>query len=221
MKKVFRLLTFRLRNEEANQFSNTDLAIGIAGAWLAGMGRYWDHSNAGLLQYAGVGSVIYIFILALFIWLLVLPYRVPGWRYKKVLTFISLTSFPAIIYAIPVEQMMSLEKAATTNAWFLLVVAAWRVVLLYLFLKRIPALRIYASVLTFFPLALIVSSLSLLNLEKVVFNIMGGIRDTNAAHAAYEILLLLTMISVVCLLPFLLFYILGIIQRRNILRQQK
>lgn len=221
MKKVFRLLTFRFSEKDIQTFSNSDLLLGIAGTWLAGVGRYWDHPHAKPLQYAGLGSVIYIFILALFLWLLVFPYRVPGWKYKTVLTFISLTSFPAIIYAIPVERFMPFESAASANAWFLAIVATWRVILLYLFLKKIPELKQYAPVLTFFPLALIVSSLSLLNLEKVVFNIMGGIRQTNAAYLAYEILLVLTMIAVVCLLPFFLLYILGIVQRNRFIKNNR
>lgn len=215
MKKTIRLLSFRFSGNDIQNFSNSDLLLGIAGTWLAGVGRYWDHPNARPLQYAGLGSVIYIFVLALFIWLLVLPYRIPGWRYKTVLTFISLTSFPAIIYAIPVERFMPLEQAASANAWFLAIVAVWRVILLYLLLKRTPGLKPYATTLTFFPLALIVSSLSLLNLEKVVFNIMGGIRQANAAYIAYEILLALTIIAVVCLLPFLILYILGIVERNR------
>ena len=92
--------------------------MGIVGTWLAGIGRYWDHPDAKILQYAGLGSVIYIFILAAFIWLIVLPYKPLRWKYKTVLTFVSLTSFPAFLYAVPVEKFMKIEAAATVNAWF-------------------------------------------------------------------------------------------------------
>ncbi|HLF45575.1 MAG TPA: hypothetical protein VI548_04085 [Chitinophagaceae bacterium] len=209
------MLTFRITTEEISSFSNKHLALGIAGTWLVGIGRYWDHENANLLQYAGLGSVIYIFILAAFIWLIVLPYKPANWKYKTVLTFISLTSFPAILYAIPVEKFMSNELAASTNAWFLLIVAAWRVALLFSFLNKFKELLGYVTTITFLPLVIIVSSLSFLNLEKVVFNIMGGIRHTNAAYKAYDVLLFMTVVSVILLLPFIAAYIYGIFDKKR------
>jgi len=215
LKTAIRLLTFRISAEDISSFNNKHLFLGIAGTWLVGIGRYWDHPNAKTLQYAGVGSVIYIFILAAFIWLIVLPYNPARWNYKMVLTFISLTSFPALLYAIPVEKFLQIETAATVNAWFLLTVASWRVILLFQFLKRFEELKGYVAVLTFMPLVIIVSSLSLLNLEKVVFNIMGGIRHTNAAYKAYDILIILTAVSVILLLPFLVAYIIGIFDKKR------
>ena len=212
---VIRLLTFRLTAEDVNSFTNKHLAAGIAGTWLAGIGRYWDHPDAKILQYAGLGSVIYIFILAAFIWLIVLPYKQSPWKYKTVLTFISLTSFPAFLYAVPVEKFMNIEAAATVNAWFLLIVAAWRVGLLFNFLNKFNALKRYAAILTALPLVIIVSSLSFLNLEKVAFDIMGGIRHTNAAYKAYDILLLLTAVAIISLIPFLIGYIIGIFDKKR------
>jgi len=213
---AFRLLTFRITSEDISSFNNKHLALGIAGTWLVGIGRYWDHANAKPLQYAGLGSVIYIFILAAFIWLIVLPYKPANWKYKTVLTFISLTSFPALLYAIPVEKFMNIEMAATLNAWFLLIVAAWRVTLLFIFLNTFKELGGYVTTITFLPLVIIVSSLSFLNLEKVVFNIMGGIRHTNAAYKAYDVLLFMTIVSAILLLPFLAAYIYGIFDKKRI-----
>lgn len=189
--------------------------MGIAGSWLAGIGRYWDNPDAQILQYAGLGSVIYIFILAAFIWLIVLPYKPLRWKYKTVLTFISLTSFPAFLYAVPVEKFMKIEAAATVNAWFLLIVAAWRVGLLANFLNKFNELKGYVAILTSLPLVIIVSSLSFLNLEKVVFNIMGGIRHTNAAYKAYDILLILTAGAIISVIPFLIGYIIGIFDKKR------
>jgi hypothetical protein len=212
---AFRILTFRITAEEISSFTNKHLAPGIAGTWLVGIGRYWDHPNAKPLQYAGLGSVIYIFILAAFIWLIVLPYKPATWKYKTVLSYISLTSFPAVLYAIPVEKFMHIEAAASANAWFLLIVAAWRVGLLFNFLNKFKELQGYVSTITFLPLVIIVSSLSFLNLEKVVFNIMGGIRYTNAAYKAYDVLLFMTVVSVILLLPFLGAYIYGIFDKKR------
>ena len=110
---------------------------------------------------------------------------------------------------------MSLQHAATTNAWFLVIVAAWRVGLLLSFLNKFKALHGYVTTLTFLPLVIIVSSLSFLNLERVVFNIMGGIRHTNAAYIAYDVLLFLTIVSVILLLPFFIAYIYGIFDKKR------
>ena len=68
----------------------------------------------------------------------------------------------------------------------------------------------------FLPLTLIVSTLTVLNLERAVFDIMGGVRETTAADAAYEVLVVLTMLSVV-LFPILLlsYVVLAILRRRR------
>ena len=55
----------------------------------------------------------------MFVWLVIWPLRPKEWSYKKVLTFVSLTSAPAILYAIPVERFLSLPTARSVNAWFL------------------------------------------------------------------------------------------------------
>ena len=56
------------------------------------------------------------------------------------LIFVTLTSLPALLYAIPVEKFMALEYAQTANVLFLAVVASWRVALLIVFLKRAAGL---------------------------------------------------------------------------------
>src|SRR3712207_7552248 len=48
---------------------SSDLAFGLACTWLVGVGRYWDNPRASLLQHLGVGSVVYVFALALLLWL--------------------------------------------------------------------------------------------------------------------------------------------------------
>ncbi len=178
------------------------------------MGRYWDDPRASLLQQLGLGSVIYIFLLALFIWLIILPYVVKNWNYFTVLTFISLTSFPAIFYAIPVEKFFSLATANTINAWFLGIVAAWRLFLLYHFLKRFTSLRSGDIItVTLLPICLIITTLTILNLQRVVFDLMGGIRDPTAHDVAYDVLIFLSLISVILTLPLLIAYGVGIYKR--------
>jgi hypothetical protein len=200
LRDVGRLLTFRRMGTGVRTHANAYLGFGLAMTWLAGIGRYWDNPRAELWQIAGLGSVAYVYSLALLLWLLILPLRPRRWTYRNVLLFVCMTSPPALIYAIPVERFMSGEAALATNAWFLGIVASWRVALLLVFLKRDAGLRAWEAVVAcLLPLALIVVSLALLNLEHVVFNLMSGIRaeDQSANDAAYGVVVLLSLFSFV------------------------
>jgi len=213
---IIRLLTFKLTREEMLNFNNGHLIAGVIGTWIVGMGRYWDDPKASLLQHLGLGSVIYIFILAAFIWLILLPFKIEKWSYKSVLTFIALTSFPAIFYAIPVERYFSIATANTMNVWFLAIVALWRLCLLYYFLKHFTQLSVgNIMTVTLMPICLIISTLTALNLHKVVFDIMGGYREPTAHDGAYGVLMFLTVISVILTIPLLIAYGVGINNRQN------
>ncbi|MBX3180930.1 MAG: hypothetical protein KF886_26580 [Candidatus Hydrogenedentes bacterium] len=189
------------------------LAFGLAATWIAGVGRYWDHPKAQWWQYAGLGSLAYIFVLALILWLLIWPLRPANWSYVGVLTFLGMTSPPAILYAVPVERFMSLGAAQSMNVAFLLAVAVWRVVLLVLFLLRSarlsPGLVAIAAPL---PLALIVAALAVLNLEHVVFDLMAGIRpeDQSPHDAAYNVLIFMTLLSYISSPLLLIMYLVAI-----------
>jgi hypothetical protein len=181
-----RLLTFRSTREELARFGRRHLAFGIFCAWLVGMGRYWDDPRANLAQHLGVGSVVYVFALS----------------------FVALVSPPAILYAIPVERLFTLETAASLNVWFLATVAAWRVALLVFYLRRQAALDWLAvTVAGLLPLTAIVVALTVLNLERVAFDFMSGIRGTTANDRAYGVLVSLTIISFLLIGPLLLVYI--------------
>jgi hypothetical protein len=198
LRDVGRLLTFRRMGPGVRTHADTYLGFGLAMTWLAGIGRYWDNPRAELWQIAGLGSLAYVFSLALVLWLLILPLRARRWSYRNVLLFVCLTSPPALLYAIPVERFMSGEAALAANAWFLGIVASWRVALLLVFLKRDAGLRAWEAIVAcLLPLALIVVSLALLNLEHVVFNLMSGIRaeDRSVNDAAYLVVLTLSYFS--------------------------
>lgn len=222
IKTIVRLLTFKITREEILQFNKKQFIAGLVGTWLVGMGRYWDDKGASLLQHSGLGSVIYIFILAAFIWLIVKPFFIADWNYFRVLTFISLTSFPAILYAIPVERYFTIETANAINAWFLAIVAIWRLGLLYYFLKQFT--RLDTGIIlttTLMPVCLIITVLTILNLHRVVFNIMGGMRNPSPHESSYLVLTLLTGISAL-LTPFLLiFYGVEIYERSQSRKKQK
>jgi hypothetical protein len=219
-KTITRLLTLRLNRDEMLNFSKKHFIAGLLGTWIVGMGRYWDDSEANLLQHLGLGSVIYIFVLAFIIWIIVKPFLIEGWNYFIVLTFISLTSFPAIFYAIPVEQFVTMELANTINVWFLAIVAAWRLILLFYFIYQFTRLSVINILtITLMPICLIISVLTALNLHRVVFNIMGGIRNPTSHDSTYGVLVLLTMVSIILIGPLLISYAAGIYNRRNKLKK--
>ncbi len=213
---IVRLLTFRLTREEMLQFNKTHFLAGLIGTWIVGMGRYWDDNRASLLQHLGLGSVIYIFVLAGFIWLILTPFKLKNWTYFTVLTFISLTSFPAVFYAIPVERFFPVQTANSMNVWFLAIVATWRLSLLYYFLKHFTQLnRAAIWTVTLMPVCSIISALTVLNLHKVVFSLMGGMSEPTPHDSSYFILMLLTGVSMLLTLPLLVAYVGEIVKARQ------
>jgi hypothetical protein len=131
------------------------------------------------------------------------------WTYRNVLLFITLTAPPALLYAIPVERFMTMDAARDANVWFLAIVAGWRVALLAVFLRRVGQLLwLEVSIATLLPLAIIVVALAALNLEHVVFNLMGGLRDApvSANDTAYFVVWMLSMFSFMAAPVLLLFY---------------
>jgi len=194
----WRFLTFRPMSQAIRTHWQAYLIFGLLFTWLAGIGRYWDNPRGELWQYLGLGSVAYVFVLALFIWVLLAPLRPKNWSYRNVLLFLTLTAPPAVLYAIPVERFMSLANARTANAWFLGLIAAWRVALLVIFLRRTGGLsRAATAVATLLPITIIVFVLALLNLEHVVFDFMGGIRPEQRTgnDSAYVVVYVLALYS--------------------------
>lgn len=203
---AFRVLTFRRPSPAMASDWPAYLAFGICVTWLAGVGRYWDNPRAEWWQYAGLGSLGYVVCLAALLWIIVLPLKPQRWSYKNVLLFVMLTSPPALLYAIPVERFMDLSDAQVANAWFLFVVALWRVVLLVWFLREVAALSAgNILVAALLPLVLIIVVLASLNLEHVVFELMAGIRpeEHTPNDVAYAIVVALAFLSTLAA-PFVL-----------------
>jgi hypothetical protein len=213
---TIRLLTFRATREELVRFTSKHLAFGLLCTWIVGVGRYWDNPRVQLLQHLGIGSIAYVFILSLFLWLIVWPLRPRNWSYFRVLVFVSLVSPPAILYALPVEKFYSLDTANSLNVLFLAIVATWRVALLVFFLRCLGELdRFSIVVATLLPLTLIIVTLTVLNLEKAVFDFMGGVREGTASDASYGILFLLSFFSILLFLPLLLCYLALVVAARR------
>lgn len=212
-----RLLTFQLSKEEFAQLDSRHLIFGLICTWVVGMGRWWDDPGANLLQHLGLGSVIYVFVLAGILLLVAAPLIPDNWTYKPVLTFVALTSPPAILYAIPVERFTELDVARSLNVLFLTIVATWRLALLLFYFKRAAGLSVFASVIvTLLPIMVIITTLTILNLERAVFDIMGGLRESGTSNdQAYGVLFGLTMFSMLLIVPTFLCYLGVIIFRRD------
>ena len=185
--------------------------------WLVGVGRYWDHPSADNWQYLGLGSIAYIFVLSSLLFLVVWPLRPTNWEFRGVLIFVGLTSMPAILYAIPVERFVDLKTAQSVNVWFLGIVALWRVALLFRYLIVYAKLHWFqVTIVTTLLLSGIVVTLTLLNLEHVVFDLMAGIREDDASpnDAAYLVVFSLGFFSLFAF-PAALFLYLGAIVHRQ------
>lgn len=214
LKDQFDLLFFRSFKPNLREFWHAYLIWGLVITWLTGVGRYWDHPNAQIWQYLGLGSVAYVFVLAFLIWAFAAPLKPAHWSYRNVLIFVTLTALPALLYAIPVERFMSLENAQTANVWFLALVALWRVALLFDFLRSAADLRISeAFVAGFLPLVLIVTALVALNLESSVFEIMAGMRDQTSNDGAYLALILINTVSIIASPVLLIWYVVLLVQK--------
>jgi hypothetical protein len=90
------------------------------------------------------------------------------------------------------------------------------VALLIFFLQRSAQLSKGETIVgAFLPITFIVTLLTVLNLERAVFDIMGGIREKTSHDAAYGILVLITMVSMILFVPLVIGYILIWIKKRK------
>lgn len=218
IREEFRFLTFRAPGPAFREHSGAFLGFGLLFTWLAGIGRYWDNPRAELWQYLGLGSVAYVFILSLILWLVVLPLKPQTWSYRNVLLLVCLTSPPALLYAIPVERFMPADLARAANAWFLGIVAAWRVALWFNFVLRVAKLRFWvALIVTLLPIVAIVFVLAALNLEHVVFNLMSGISEDQRSpnDKAYLVVVTLAVLSFYSAPVLVLAYLIAIVWSRR------
>jgi|CXWL01.1.fsa_nt_gi hypothetical protein len=209
--KITKFITFRFSADDYSNLTVQDLWYGLALTWLVGMGRNWDNPGASFFQHLGVGSIAYVFVLAAFLWILYKPIVQSLLTYRQLLTVIILTSLPAMFYAIPVERFMPADSATSANAWFLLIVATWRVALLVHYLRVSCKRRVYSVfALIILPLALMVIIISQFHAERVVFNGMGGFRVREPHDDLYHILSWLYILSWLAVIPTLLIYMIRV-----------
>lgn len=222
LRTALRVLTFTASREELVALDRRHLAFGLICTWIVGIGRWWDDPNASLLLHTGLGSVAYVFVLSALLFLIIRPLRPRDWSYFNVLTYVSLTAPPALLYAIPVERWYGLSNAALLNFWFLGVVALWRVLLFLRYLFRLGQLTGGQAIPgLLLPIMLIITALTTLNLERAVFSIMAGLRgpEPTAHDAAYFVMLLLSLLSVYGFIPVALFYVAMVFDARKKARE--
>jgi hypothetical protein len=159
-------------------------------------GPLLGQSQGGLGSAARTGSIAYVFVLAGIIWVVASPLALKPLSYRNLLTYITMTAPPAVLYAIPVERFMTLETATSANIWFLAIVALWRVTLFWRYLKLVPEMSTAAKILSgIFPLAAIVFVLAMLNLEHAVFEIMGSVTERTSNDGSFAVVSLLAVVS--------------------------
>ncbi|MAT92468.1 MAG: hypothetical protein CME59_07690 [Halioglobus sp.] len=218
LRQQFKFLVFQKVEIDLDRHLASYLTYIFIVSWIVGMGRYWDHPDAYFWQYAGLGSVIYIVVLSAFLYAVVLPLKPKRWSYSLVLIFVGLTSLPALLYAIPVERFMPLDQAQIVNAWFLGIVALWRVLLYVQFLFKGAGLGKFGTLIaTLLPLSGIVVVLAILNLEHVMFDMMSGVRPGNESpnDIAYQVVFLLSMFAFMAFPITLICYMVEISRRKG------
>lgn len=190
------VLLLRATREQILAFGDRELAAGALVCWIAGMGRWWDDPTVGLVQKLGLGSVAYPYVLGSAIWLLFLLWRLPGWRYKPLLAYIALTGAPGMLYALPVE-LLGGGPAALYNGVVLLIVASWRVRLLYRYFQVVGLVKDGAAFVgTALPISGIVAIITYYNLASGVIAGMGGFRGPESKSIETGMIILATLLLV-------------------------
>lgn len=177
IKTIWRVLTFRATYEELTRHSVMMCIIGMGITMAVGIGRYWDDPRQlEMGKVMGFGSLAYAFLFAFTLFLLLLPFG-RKIRYIDSLAFVTATAAPGIVYAMPIEVMVSDDLSYRYNLVALLFVSAYRVALFVWFLKKVCDLTIPQTVVTtLLPLSTIVAGLMISNRMVLILDVMGGFR---------------------------------------------
>lgn len=221
IRTLFRVLGFRATPGEIKENAIAILTVGFLVTWVVGIGRWWDDPR-DLLPFVrwGVGSVFYTIALSLVLWVLGLPLSKERLRYQHVLAFVTCTSLPGLVYAIPMEIWADQRTASSYNLYALLFVSIYRVSLLLWFFLKIQELTVrQAIVATFLPISMIALSLTSLGHGARIMDIMGGFRDRMSKTAMEEVVGLIGclsyMLGPILLLVYLAMVIQASVERRS------
>jgi hypothetical protein len=182
------VLLLRITAERIGAFSWQHLLLGLALTALVGAGRWYDDVRAIPLQQAGVGSVVYVFILSALLWSVSKPLAKNirfNWTYLKVLTYVTLTAPPAILYAFPIEIYGDDRLHLIYNTSALFIVSVWRVAMIVrFFIVGAEMTKVEAGVTTATVASGIITVLGFFGVIKAVAQSMGGYRNEGEAFAA-------------------------------------
>lgn len=206
---IGRLLVFRPAIPDLKRLGPLYLGTGLVLAGIAGVGRHLDNPKLPAWQRMGSDSILYVFVFAAILWLVLWPMRPRNWNYATILVFVGMTAPPAFLYALPAlfgpngfaawfggAPLLSAAHVPAIKVWLLLIVSVWRVALMIVFLHRSAGLTGFSLlVAALTPLALIVVTLTLLNLDRAVFDFMGGRMERTVNDGAYAVLAFMTMTS--------------------------
>ncbi len=218
MANVFRFVTFRSRSEDFEKWDWRHFVVGFTGTWAVGIARNWDYPSAPFFATLGLASIAYIFILSLVLFVFAWPVSSTKRNYWHVLTMVSLTSFPGLIYGIPVEQFLDGGLAQQANLWFLIVVASWRVGLaIFYFIRGADCSLLTALATLGTPIFAIILSLIGTGRAGYVMEIMGGMnRDSSGPQ--YQVdsaIAMLGCFSYILSLPAFVVYIVAVIMNQK------
>src|SRR5262252_6092384 len=210
---MLRLIFFRVSQAELRQLTWRHLLVGLLSTGLMGAGRYWDKPGLGLVPHLGIGSVVYVFVLAFILWLIIWPLRPRYWSYFRIVTFVTLVSPLAIIYAIPLEKFCDRDTAQVIDSRFVMIVVAWRIALLFFFLRRLAELEWLAILsATLLPLSLFGIGLTFLHLDKIVSDVMRRI-EWSPIDTSYALLMILSWLAMLLFNPLVICYLFMIAAR--------
>jgi len=183
---MIRVLTFRITRVEFQAFDHRHLAGGLVSTWIVGMGRYWNAADATLAQRMGVGSLLFVVTFSGLVWLALGPLNPGDWSYGRLLTLLALVSPPAILYAIPVEQLARSSTAVPIRIGMLTLVAVWRLSLLVYYVMKLSTLRRPTAVIgSFIPIAASIAALSAMHLTDTTAQGMARLEPGALVPAAF------------------------------------
>ncbi len=210
LKSIGRFIFFRSSTQELAEFDKRYLVLGLLLVWLAGVGRHWDDTEADMLQASGIGSLIYVFLLAGYLWLFLWPLAPERWGYRQALTVICMTAPPAFLYAVPIERWMNLEMSHAVNLTALGIVAVWRVALFIFYLIRGAKLHWWYSLVgVLLPLSIIVIIVGALAMAANIADSMAGTRAPQS-NPVIAVTNFMAALSLFAFIPLLVAYLYSI-----------
>ena len=172
-----KILFFCASKDELLSLGRREFYFGIILVLLAGIGRFWQDGGANILLRSGISSVIYVYLLAIPLWIQFALIRAENWKLGRLVSFVCLTAPPAFLLAIPLAQFFTAYQAESISVVLILLVAVWRLALLAFYVAKtasLSALRIFLAL--FLPLSLLITSVVWFDALYLPFGYIGRMR---------------------------------------------